>query len=149
MKRSYKNWSFSKLFACWVICHASVVVRLLFSKLFQKINSRILPEVSNNLNPDRDIHSVGPDSGPNFLQSYQQTTKAGASKERVKAFLYCRHTADWKEWGLQRHSAFTFSKRHKRWQSHFVFRSSNWSKLTLKIYIFNGILVTIVSHRFR
>ena len=36
------------------------------------------------MDPDQDRHSVGPDLGPNCLQSYQQMTKVTASMESVK-----------------------------------------------------------------
>ena len=36
-------------------------------QLFQKILSALI-RVSNSLDPDQDIHSVGPDLGPNYLQ---------------------------------------------------------------------------------
>ena len=39
--------------------------------------------VSNSLDPDQGLNSVGPDLGPNCLQSHQQTTNVPTSKERV------------------------------------------------------------------
>ena len=47
-----------------------------FSKLtFPKKSFRNPIRVSYGLDPDQDQHSVGPDLGPNCLQSYQQTTQ--------------------------------------------------------------------------
>ena len=39
-------------------------------------------DVSNSLSPDQNWHSF--DLRPDSLQSYQQTTRVAASKERVK-----------------------------------------------------------------
>ena len=67
---------FFKLFACWLIFHAFVVVCWLFSRLtFQK-------NISGTLS-DRDWRSVGSDLGPNRLQRLSADDKVAASKERV------------------------------------------------------------------
>ena len=39
--------------------------------------------MSNSLDPDQDRHYVGPDLGPNCLQSLSATTKVTASREKV------------------------------------------------------------------
>ena len=40
--------------------------------------------MSNGLDPDHDLHSVGPDQGPNCLQRLSADDKVAASKERAK-----------------------------------------------------------------
>ena len=40
--------------------------------------------LSEQLDPDQDRRSVGPDLGSNCLQRFQQTTKSIACKERFK-----------------------------------------------------------------
>ena len=40
--------------------------------------------MAKNLDPDQDRHSVGPDLGPNCLQSLSADDKAAINKERVK-----------------------------------------------------------------
>ena len=45
--------------------------------------------MSNSLYPDQARHFVGPDLGPNCLQSYQQTTKVTASGQRVRYRTTC------------------------------------------------------------
>ena len=79
--------SFLYLFAFWVIFQAFLPSADFFSKLFFSRNSfRNTIRVSNGLVPDQDRSFVGPDLGPNCLQSYQQTT-VSASKERAKQQL--------------------------------------------------------------
>ena len=54
------------------------------NELFQKILSdRNTYRVSNNLDPDRDRHSVSPDLGPKCLQRLSAEDQVAASKERV------------------------------------------------------------------
>ena len=43
--------------------------------------------MSNSLDPDQDRHFVGPDLGPNCLQSYQKMTKFAASRQRGEDLL--------------------------------------------------------------
>ena len=62
-----------KLFACWVISHALVVIYRHFSKLSFNFFFRNTVGVSKGLDPDQVRHSVGPDLGPN--PGYQLTTK--------------------------------------------------------------------------
>ena len=57
---------------------------LLKLNFFKKKSFRYTIRVSNNLDPDQDQRSVGPDLGPNFCKGYQPTTKDAASKETVK-----------------------------------------------------------------
>ena len=44
--------------------------------------------LSNCLVPDQDRHVVGPDLGPTVCKGYQQTAKAIACKERLKALVH-------------------------------------------------------------
>ena len=62
--------------ACWVICHTFTVGCGFFSKFtFSKNSFRNTIIVSNNLDPDQDRRSVGPDLGPNCLQSLSADDK--------------------------------------------------------------------------
>ena len=66
---------------------------LTFSKLtFSKKSFGNTIRVSNGLDPDQDRCHVGPDLGPNCLQSYQQTSKVPASKEGDKVQNFFYHT---------------------------------------------------------
>ena len=53
----------SKLFACWAIFHALVLLTFFFKKSFRNTF-----RLSNSLDPDQDRHFVSPDLGPNCLQ---------------------------------------------------------------------------------
>ena len=64
----------NKLFICWVIVHAIVVIT-----------------VSNSLDADQDQHFVHPDLGSNCLQRQSADDKVAASKEKVEPeILYCK-----------------------------------------------------------
>ena len=62
-----------------VIFHACFLSSADFiqNQLFREIKFRNTIRVSNRLDPDQVRHFVGPDLGPNCLQSYQQTTLGG------------------------------------------------------------------------
>ena len=63
-------------FAFWVIFNAFVVVCLLFLITFKKKSFRNTIRVSNGLDQDHDQYSVGPDLGPNCLQSLSADYKS-------------------------------------------------------------------------
>ena len=45
----------------------------------------LIIRVSNDLDPDQDLHSVSPDLGQDFAKKgYQQKIKVTANKERLK-----------------------------------------------------------------
>ena len=57
---------------------------MFFSKLvFLKNSIRNIIRVANSLDQNQAQHFVGPDLGPNCLQSYQQMTKVTSSMQRV------------------------------------------------------------------
>ena len=62
----------NKLFICWLIVHAIVVIT-----------------VSNSLDADQDQHFVGPDLGSNCLQRRSTDDKVAASKEMVEPEILC------------------------------------------------------------
>ena len=64
----------------YVCCHLLIFSKFTSSKSTFSNTIR----VSNNLDPNQDRHSMGPDLGTNCLQGYQQTTKITASWQRVK-----------------------------------------------------------------
>ena len=54
--------------------------------LFFKINffNKFFQEHYHGLDPDQDLHFVGPDLGPNGCKGYQLTTNVAASKKELK-----------------------------------------------------------------
>ena len=72
-------------FTCsFVVC--GFFLKICFFKKKKK-SFRNTIRVSNSLDPDHARHFVGHDLGPNYLQSYQQTTKVATSRENVKDSL--------------------------------------------------------------
>ena len=68
-------------FSCF--CCPQLIFELFKMDFFKKFFSGTLPE-SNSLDPDQDSRSVGPDLGPNYLQTLSADDKSyRASKERV------------------------------------------------------------------
>ena len=59
----------------------------LFKINFFKKNFSYTTRVSNELDPDQDRHSVGPDPGPNCLQRLSAAEKVATSKKRFNTIL--------------------------------------------------------------
>ena len=66
----------TSLFACWVIVHVFVVILFFSNSHFSEKIFRNTIRVSNGLDPDQDRHFVGPERGPNCLQSLSEDDKS-------------------------------------------------------------------------
>ena len=82
--KNYKK-NISKFSKCHLLNFLPMMqsVKLLTNQFREKKSFRNTIRVSNSLDPDQARCSVGPDLGPNCLQSYQQMTKVASSGEKV------------------------------------------------------------------
>ena len=70
-KLNKKIANFGLTIACWVIFHTLLIMLsadFFFKLTFSKSSFRNTIRVLDSLDSDQDLHSVGPDLGPNCLQ---------------------------------------------------------------------------------
>ena len=67
-------------------CFLSSAVFFFSKSTFSKNSFRNVMKVSNSMDPDLARRFVGPDLGPNCLQSYQQTTAAADDASRLRIY---------------------------------------------------------------
>ena len=72
--------------ACWVIFHDFLSSRFFSKSSFLKNSFRDIIWVSNSLDPDQAQQGVGPDLGPNCLQ----TLSVELTSKELKADNFCR-----------------------------------------------------------